>query len=1255
MINLYTRISSFIILLFLAGNLSAQFTDTLSIEIQCSNSVQGNQQCFEFRASEFEGLEALSFSISYDPSVLQYVNAPIVTNSCLKDLEPTNINFLKPGSITFLWIEGPDTLEEDCLLFSLCFNFIGSPGECSNISIGNYPTEISVVTPTGDGFLNTVPCEACVLASECTIVASYCNPTTPSSNDGSITFYAIGGVPPYNYTFVGPPNIPLTSINANEPVTIPNLGYGTYTISIEDQVGCTKVRPVGIFDPGKPTVDIKTYLPTCTYRNDGQIKLNNINVTNLPYEIKWDIGFYNEDSIPALYPGVYKVTITDANGCEIVNMVDLTIPVLDFNATIIDSAFCLGKPAQIEVNASGGFPFPGNSYNVKLGNNIGVITPMPAIYTDIITGKLKITISDNAINYLGNSNPCVVEKEFVIPYKNKTQYQVNILDDVSCKGDMDGHVDVTMSGTGTRFRLVKEVFSDGTPLTPSGAMGPDKYFNDSLAPGSYYIITASTQPAASAGCMDTFRFEIKEPVNPLIVSAVVQNATCSGPGNITINASGGAPPYSYNWMDTGLDTDNQRPNLAAATYMVTVSDFNGCDTVLSLSVLDIGTPPGKPVVQQAVSCKNFSDGQATVVGTIGNPTFAWEDAMGNPKGNTITIINLQWGWYYVTITDNGCSSVDSVFLVNPDGLAIVDVEKITPECPGDNFLGSIGVTVEGGAPSYNFVWRNVNGTQVGSNNSVLASITPSTYTVRVSDQNNCFIDTTIILDDVVDFNIALSGLVNISCNGLIDGQATATATLGPINNGKYSFFWSSGEQSQSSNFNRHAAFNLKEGENWVFVTDSKCKSDTVFFNLTAPPAIVANASTSGLCSGSCTGQINLTVTGGSSNNTFKPTVWPTINQTGNTLFNLCEGSYPFVIEDNNGCELRDTVILNGGDSIKVTLDENLSQLLSCRNNIGQLAVNVVGGKPNYTYNWTNNASTTNIASNLSQGIYSVTVTDDSGCTATFSYTLIKPNEIVAVIAEPESPGCNGGKTCIDVVSVTGGTGNTYTMQINNGLRIPIDTCYETFAGNYLINIYDEAGCKSVDYPISISQPNPIIVELGEDIEINLGEETPLIESFVSSDEVIVSYNWSGTDSIFCADPTCTAVTLSSLKENIVLSLLVVDENGCTGEDELNILVTDRRNVYIPNIFKPSGNASLGNQRFDLTVGFGVVLVDELLIYDRWGSIVFANRKYMPDETTGWDGTLNGQNLLPGVYVYSAKVNFLDGQTRIYRGDVTLIK
>jgi CHU_C Type IX secretion signal domain len=116
---------------------------------------------------------------------------------------------------------------------------------------------------------------------------------------------------------------------------------------------------------------------------------------------------------------------------------------------------------------------------------------------------------------------------------------------------------------------------------------------------------------------------------------------------------------------------------------------------------------------------------------------------------------------------------------------------------------------------------------------------------------------------------------------------------------------------------------------------------------------------------------------------------------------------------------------------------------------------------------------------------------------------------------------------------------------------------------------------------------------------------------------------------------------------------VVDSNGCTATDEILVRLEKPRNIYVPNVFKPEDGL---DPKLYIFGGRDVAIIESFLIFDRWGTQLFEQVNFQPnDPANGWDGLYKGEPLNPGVFVYQAKVRFIDGEIILYKGDITIVR
>ena len=135
--------------------------------------------------------------------------------------------------------------------------------------------------------------------------------------------------------------------------------------------------------------------------------------------------------------------------------------------------------------------------------------------------------------------------------------------------------------------------------------------------------------------------------------------------------------------------------------------------------------------------------------------------------------------------------------------------------------------------------------------------------------------------------------------------------------------------------------------------------------------------------------------------------------------------------------------------------------------------------------------------------------------------------------------------------------------------------------------------------------------------------------------------------------TCLSTTIEAV-DSETFQLTILHNNGCQAIALLDIIVKPQTRIYIPNAFSPNTDGI--NDFFTLFANERIVSIDELLIFDRWGELVFERKDFNPNEPSlGWDGKFKGEFMNPAVFVYYFKVRLDDGSTEIHSGDVSLIK
>ena len=347
-----------------------------------------------------------------------------------------------------------------------------------------------------------------------------------------------------------------------------------------------------------------------------------------------------------------------------------------------------------------------------------------------------------------------------------------------------------------------------------------------------------------------------------------------------------------------------------------------------------------------------------------------------------------------------------------------------------------------------------------------------------------------------------------------------------------------------------------------------------------------------------------------------------------------------------------------------TAEAGDSKTLSCEETVVSLDGTGSSGS-SLSYMWTADAGI-NISNpntptiNVEEaGIYTLQVTDGiTGCISFDQVEVTADTEVPEFGTVTESSPCFGlNAGSIIISSVQGGDGN-YIYSIDNGLTWSDQTVFGNLApGTYSVIVEDGNGCQAVESGITISEPDPLTVDTGEDREIEYGDEfyTLMVDPSIDPSQ-IESVTWTENGVVICSGTFAECGTIQVDPELVgEYCATVVDINGCTEEDCVVLRERIVRDVYIPNIFNPNDFGS--NSAFYVNADQFVVSVDEFLIFDRWGEKVFeAETPHEPNNIAfGWEGDFNDSPAEQGVYVYRIKVTYDNGETELFIGDITLIR
>jgi len=277
--------------------------------------------------------------------------------------------------------------------------------------------------------------------------------------------------------------------------------------------------------------------------------------------------------------------------------------------------------------------------------------------------------------------------------------------------------------------------------------------------------------------------------------------------------------------------------------------------------------------------------------------------------------------------------------------------------------------------------------------------------------------------------------------------------------------------------------------------------------------------------------------------------------------------------------------------------------------------------------------------------------EDTGCPAADTVEVLQNGNLPEAIQWEAVPVTCFGDTdgVLTVLDVSGGEA-PYLYALNGGALMSEPRFAELNAGPYQLTIQDINGCE-LTVPAFVDEGNDLRLDVGEDRTISLGDTT-LLEAVISiPDMQITAFNWTEPDPFDCVD--CRQAPVAPLRKTLYKAI-VEDLNGCMAIDSVVIDVIAEDRVYIPSAFSPNGDGN--NDVFMIFSGNDVARINYLKVFTRWGETVYEKDDFAPnDPQHAWDGLHRGRELNSGVFVYLAEIEFINGEVKLFKGDVTLMR
>ena len=884
---------------------------------------------------------------------------------------------------------------------------------------------------------------------------------------------------------------------------------GTYTVTVTNSNGCTGTDQVTVTENANPEPSITGNLEYCASSNNTTLD------AGIWASYAWSSGESTQTINATQEP--YTITVTSAEGCigtAVVSVTENANPIPTITGNL---AYCA---------SSNNTTLDAGSWSEYLwsnGENTQVIDATAGTYTVTITdsngctGTDQVTVTENANpepSITGNLAYCASSNNTTLDAGTWSAYLWSSGENTQMIDATEGSYAVTVTN------------SNGCTGTDQVTVTENENANVSIT-GNLAYCASSNNTTLDAGTWSAYLWSSGE--NTQMIDAtegsyavtVTNSNGCTGTDQVTVteneNASvsiTGNLEYCASSNNTTLDADSwseylwsngeetQMIDATAGTYTVTVTDSNGCTGTNQVTVTENANP--SPNITGNLEYCASSNNTTLDAGS-------WSEYLWSNGENTQTITATA-GTYTVTVTDsNRCTGTDEVTVTendNPEPNITGDLEY----CKGGNTTLDAGTWSE-------YLWSSGEDTQ-------MIDVTAGTYTVTITDSNGC--------TGTDEVSITENEAENVSITGSLEYCASDETTS--LDAGTWtSYIWSNGEDTQM--------IDATEGTYTVTVTDSNgCISIgqvSVTENANPEPSITGDLE---YCKGG-----NTTLDAG----TWSEYLWSSGEDT--QMIDATEGTYTVTITDSNGCTGTDEVTVIKNDNPEPSITGDLKYCASANTttlDAGSWA----------SYLWSNDEDTQTI--DVGEGTYTVTVTDNSGCTGTDEVTVIKNDN-----PEPSITGDLEYCASDETTSLDAGTWSEYLW--SNGEDTQMIDATE---GTYTVTVTDNNGCIGTDEVSITENANPIpafnnntlnnnaiVCSEASDIKYTLKrEELNSGGNYDNGFSNYADYDWSIVSGDFTNNPNKDEGKYTAIVDwsegpatgNVFVT--VTDDNGCTGNTSMEV-------------------------------------------------------------------------------------------------------
>jgi len=970
------------------------------------------------------------------------------------------------------------------------------------------------------------------------------------------------------------------------------LAPGFYSVTLTEGSCETVVDSLLIKAPDSLKIQVETIIPSCSSSNDGQISLSAFGGSG-SYQYQWSQGSLTS-RINDLNQGTYQVTVSDQQGCQITESIQLSAPApIALTIDTVQDISCAGAAdGRIQLSAAGGT----GPYQYQWNNGAS-----SASQQGLSPGTYALSVQDN--------NGCQTDLSFTITEPDSVRLNTLQMIPPDCVGDTSGLLSVAASGGRGPYRYQ---WNNGTDTPINDQLGVGTYtvvaFDEQQCPSQalelelsavsgldftlskidatcvgradgvlrvqasgifpfhYQWDTGDTTEQISqlasgeytltltdgAGCLIDTTFQIENNDQPIEASFNIIAPQCANTDDGLINVNllrAPNQPLSYQWSDGALIRD--RTNIQAGEYQVTITDGIGC-RYESRSLIVEDTPPLELtlVSEGAIRCQGDTNGFLEIAVDGGTAPYQYNWVGIEAASNTAQ--DLGAGTYQVFVQDaNGCPANDTYTVAEPS-LLQVDLEiEIGNICQGDS-SNLLAVEVSGGQAPYQYLWSN------GAQGSRIQDVRPGDYGVVVRDANQCreVIPSIKVREPGRPLRLETFETRDISCFGLRDGSMQVSISGGTA---PFTYVFSNSSIIETNAEQASVDSLAADNDYRVTVFDAQgCVVRSPEQAIREPDLLsvrrdsIKNIS----CAGQADGGIFVTPSGGRGPYAF---LW--LDSQGREVSELEDlrfasaGTYRLVVADNDACldTLRASTIRDEKTPLVASSIDIQNEQCAGDSN-GSIRVSPQGGTPPYNYIWNNGQRPPEITG-LMAGLYSLTITDQEKCRLILDSLEVLPSSSSIRIEDSiRDVTCAGLRDGLLSAKIEGGIPPYQTAweQDGNILALDTSTLDNLSAGSYQFRVTDSLGCSQL-FTLSVKMPTPL--NLNFDLQppdglANTGE----ITAWVAGGSPPYRYLWNTGDSLSVID------SLSAGN----YSLQVLDRNGCQINGSVQLFAT---RVLAPKVIK----------------------------------------------------------------------------------------